>query len=167
MRGPGEPSTTLVTLLEFASELASLAQSHPSPSTLHAWGVAQLLLGGSSVDAAVATLEAAASLRPDASVYSDLSAAYLESARRNRDTPRLEAGLRAAEAALRLEPKAAEAAFNHALILEELGEWERAEGAWQALSREDRGDGWGAEVTRRLDLVRRRRGTAPRVGGPS
>lgn len=167
MRGPGDLSTANVSLLELASELGRASQNQPSPSALHAWGVAQLLLGGPAVDAAVVTLEAAASSGPDARVYSDLSAAYLESARRNRDASRLRAALRAAETALRLEPTATEAAFNQALILEELGEWERAEGAWQALSWQELGDGWSAEVARRLDLVRSRRGATPRVGGPS
>ncbi len=75
MRGPTDLSTQNHALLAAAGELQKAADANPSPENLHAWGVAQLLLG--APDLALVTLTAALAKESSHAVAIDLAAAYL------------------------------------------------------------------------------------------
>ena len=87
------------------------------PQDRHATAIAHLLMGNTNT--AVSILEGAAA--NDATAWCDLAAARYTLAVRDNDPTRLPHALAAADAALRLNPKLAEAVFNRALIVERLG----------------------------------------------
>lgn len=152
-RGPGDLSSKNLALLAAAGELQKKAQEDPSAENLHAWGVAQVLLG--DYDAAVATLELAADHEPVASaLLGDLTAAYLTRAielDRADDLPR---ALALAERAAGEAAAGPEVFSNQALVLEALGLDTEALSSWQeALRRESRPD-WRAYLERRLARLR-------------
>ena len=150
--GKGMPSPNL-TLLAVAGELQQRASDEPSAKNLHAWGVAQVLVG--SWDAAVADLERAAALRSDdASVLTDLSAALASRARatdRAADWPK---AFDKADRAVKLQPSSVEAWFNRAVALEGLGMADPATQAWEDYLRADSSSAWAGEArTRRQKRV--------------
>lgn len=143
-----EPPTSNLALLAAAGELQKLARADTSPATLHAWGVAQLLLG--QRDEAISTLEqAAASAAPDARLQNDLAVAFISRASTNRasDWPK---ALEAAERASSLDRNLLEALFNRAFVLEQLGLREAARTAWQQYLERDSSGSWADYGRRRL-----------------
>jgi tetratricopeptide (TPR) repeat protein len=120
--------------------------------TLNAFGAAQLVLG--RVERAVAVLEESRSLSPDDwEAWVDLSAAYLEAARR---VPAEQASLeeskavQAATRATQLAPHASEAWFNLALAQQRHGEEEAALRSWREYLGLERDPGWKEEGRRQL-----------------
>lgn len=106
-------------------------------------GVLELLAGDPRQ--AIAALEKASAANEPA-VWSDLGAAYYETALR-RDAPELLANaLTATDQALALDTERAEALFNRALILERLGFRTDARVAWSRYLTSDDGSGWAAEA---------------------
>lgn len=104
--------------------------------------IAALLLGDAK--SATATLAEMVRVAPSATGWSDLAAAryalIVESPAAISDA------LVAADAALVLDPKLAEALFNRALILERLGTRELALAAWQRYLDVDSASGWAMEA---------------------
>lgn len=147
-RGPGDLSQQNLALLAAAGELQKKAREDPSPENLHAWGVAQLLLG--DYDAAITNLEAAGRSSRAALVLSDISAGYSARAALRalpEDWPK---ALQAADQALALDPHQLEAMFNRGLALEGMQLRERAIEAWTTYVANDPVSVWGAEAQRRL-----------------
>lgn len=151
-------------LFAVAGEFQQAAERAPTADNLHAFGVAQLLLG--EYDAAVTTLETAVTESPDsAAALSDLAAALLargETLERASDYPR---ALDAAERALRIDRTHAPAAFNKALALEKLNVQDSALAAWRDYLQLDGGSDWAREArerTARLEQQPQSFWTAPR-----
>jgi len=152
----GEATEDEKELRRTASSLAS-GRFASTPSALGALGVASLLLG--KPDEAVVKLEKAVRSAPgDASLASDLAAAYLSlAAERQRPYEQLRA-LSAADTALRLDPDLSEALYNRALALESLSLAKAASLAWQDYLRTDFDSVWAEEARRRVRSL-----TAPSV----
>ena len=137
-----------LSLLAAAAELETASAASPSTDNLHAYGVAQVLLG--RYDEGVRTLEQAAADQPtNGRLQSDLSAAYLARSGTPLGTDDSERALAAAARALQADATLAEARFNRALALERLGLREQAIAAWREATERDR-SAWRDEADRRL-----------------
>lgn len=154
-RGPGDLSSQNLALLAAAGELQKAAEADPSAENLHAWGVAQVLLG--DLDGGVQSLEAAsADGNVDARTLSDLAAAYLAriaASDRADDWPR---ALSAATRALEADSQLASALYNRALALEGLGLVPQAIEAWNQFLAVERSSGWRADAQARLGALTKR-----------
>jgi tetratricopeptide (TPR) repeat protein len=149
LRGDRDGARSNAALLTTASAAERAASDAPSAANLHAWGVAQLLLG--RTDDSIATLLRATRVSTsDANLLSDLSAAYLARAARSSATADFDAALSRADAALAIQPTSASAAFNRALALEGLGRTDDALAAWQVLLTIDSQSGWAQEARTRI-----------------
>lgn len=133
--------------LEFLTEAGRIqreAQQAPDAANLHAWGVAQLLLG--EVDEAIETLQTSMALGGEtSSLFSDLAAAHMTRATRERRAMDWALALEAADRALEINPANREAAFNRALSLKNIGLTEQAATAWDEYLQEGRTDAWAVE----------------------
>jgi CHAT domain-containing protein len=119
------------------------AQDH-SAAAQHAAALAHLLAG--RPEEASDLLSAVAPSSSDAGIWSDLAATRYAAAVKA-DNPRLLAeALAAADMALRLHPKLAEALFNRALIVERLGLRDQARAAWDRYLAVDSRSEWAAEA---------------------
>lgn len=148
--GPASPGERDYGVRSIAARIREAAAGSEAPALVHALGVAHLLLG--EIDDAIAALERA-SAQPDpqqASVYSDLSAAYLARADRQQDQQDRQRALAAAERAIGLDPGLPEAHFNRALALQTLNRQEPAQAAWERFLQLDPSSGWAQEARRRL-----------------
>jgi tetratricopeptide (TPR) repeat protein len=127
--------------------------AHRSPQALQSLGIACLVIG--ETDRAVPLLEQAADLAPtDAKVLSDLSAAYLARAARERQREGLDKALALAERAIKADPKLAEAWFNRAYALEKLGLGDEGRRAWEEYLKIDDHSGWADEARRHVRALR-------------
>jgi len=157
-RGSGDGPTPNLALMAAAGELQQESRSRPTVENLHAWGVAQVLLG--YYDEGLRALNLALADAPESpAVMADLAAAHIargDALSTARDYPR---ALAAAEQALARRPDLAEAAFNRALALERLGLRREALEAWQQVIAISTGAGdheeWTAEARRRVDTLKR------------
>ena len=101
-------------------------------------------------DASIAALErAAAQQTGNARLSSDLSAAYIQRGLRTGSRDDYEKARRAADQALMLDPRLAEAAFNLAAALEHMGDTQAAIAAWRKAGGADPASPWAAEGERR------------------
>ena len=148
-----DPGLVLVHLA--ANDVLQKTAGKEAARQRHAAGVATLLLERD--DEAIRSLRAAVeSSRRDATLWSDLSAAYLESAVRNRRSGELQAALESADTALRIDRNLPEALFNRALILERMSRPEQAAEAWRRYLEVDHAaDGWAAEARAHLAALKR------------
>jgi CHAT domain-containing protein len=148
----GERDTRLggnYSLLSKAGWLQQEVRRAPNAGTLHAYGVALLLLGEDSE--ATDTLEQSILQEPEAAGYhSDLSAAYLARAVSGNRPSDFVKALESAERAVTLDATLLPALFNRALALEELGLGRRAIDDWRAYVSKSRADGWAHEAQSRL-----------------
>jgi CHAT domain-containing protein len=155
-RAPRELSQQNLALLAAAGELQKTAQQAPTAQNLHAWGVAQLLLG--QLDGAIDVLSTAATQTDDRALLSDLAAAYVTRAQlsgRSEDWPQaLSSASRAVEQSPRPIP---EALFNRALSAESLNLRSAAEEYWNAYLTVETDPAWRAEATRHLDALKSQR----------
>lgn len=146
----GIPTTESgLALLAAAGRAQAAARLTSDATTLHAYGVAVLLLGNH--DTAIANLQAAVDLDPhQAALLNDLAVAFAERAvRGNRasDHPR---ALEYSQRALQVEPGLAEALFTRAAALERLGLQGRAIDGWNEYLRADASSGWADEARARI-----------------
>ncbi len=113
-----------------------------SPQTA---GLVALAMG--KLDRSVAVLQRAATAAPrNASVLSDLAAAYLVRAAKQGSTIDLVAALEAAERAVKLRPICPEALFNRALARQRLSLTSGAVTGWQEYLEHERDPGWIREA---------------------
>lgn len=156
MRGPGDLSSQNLQLLVVAGELQKAAESYPSAENLHAWGVAQLLLGDPALS--ITTLARAQEKDPSGAISTDLAAAYLTEAQRTAGgaepgglaTTR-ELVARAIDLlANALSPATPERAFNYALALELAGDARAARQAWALVLDRDDTTEWRGEAEAHL-----------------
>jgi len=154
MRGSGGLSNRNLTLMGAAGEIQKRAHDEPSVSNLHAWGVAQILLG--DYDAAIATLTEAVAARPDdPRLLADTAAAHISRARqlgRPDDWPRaLSLAIRAVDLSGSHWP---EALFNRAIAAEALNLPAEAERYWKAYLEVETDPEWRREGEQRLRKLR-------------
>lgn len=123
-----------------------------SPGTLRALGAAYLVTG-ETVRAISVLEEAAQRSALDASILSDLSAAYLSGADRVNRQDDLAKALAAANRAVKVDPTLAEAWFNRAYALERLSLIQEARAAWQEYLRHDSDSAWAVEARRHLERL--------------
>ena len=135
-------------LLSAASELQRAADSHPTPANLHAWGVAQLVLG--RIEPAVETLLASVLERPDPRALADLAAGQLALATAADRPEELPQAAESIEQALGMDPQLGPAWFTKALVLERLRLPVQARVAWEKYLDLDRGSGWAREARQHL-----------------
>lgn len=132
-----------------AGEVLRREQTDRSAGALHAAGVAELLI--EQPPAAIERLRAASEQKPDDSAtWNDLAAAYYANAAQSRRSDDLPLALAAADRALQLDAKNAEARFNRALILERMGLRDNAASAWRDYLAVDPSSQWAAEARRHL-----------------
>jgi len=119
--------------------------------TAHLSGIIDLIEGAPR--RALSVLEEAAARSKDASVWSDLSAAYYENAIRY-DTPELLAeALAAADHALTIDPQLPAALFNRALVIEHIGLPDDARAAWTRYLNVDADSGWADDAHAHLGAL--------------
>jgi tetratricopeptide (TPR) repeat protein len=128
------------------AQIEKLAGERDTPADRAAIGVAYLVAG--EIDKAVEALERASAASGNASVTSDLAAAYL--ARGSVRPEDLQKALDAAERSV-MDPDAPiEAWFNRALALERLGLRDRASTAWNEYLERDPSSPWAGEARKFL-----------------
>ena len=177
MRGSNDRSKQNLQLLATAGELQKAAEMEPSARNLHAWGVAQILLG--NPDAAAQLLAGALDPRETEFISADLAAACLSGARLTDEAaaaalrflarssserlPTVEqlaqsgpqgqsarAQLAVALMTVSTEPLSLEQLFNRALALEQLGDRGRAKEAWRTYLEVEADPQWKQEAVLRL-----------------
>lgn len=134
------------------------AESDPSTSNRHAWGVAQVLIR--DWNGAIGTLESLSRQQPaDAIVLNDLAAAYLARGEAMGQRGDLQQALQIAARALEADPAMLEPLFNEAVAHEALGEHDQAAEAWRKVLDRDPSS-WRREAQQRLDALTQ---TVPRT----
>ena len=142
-------------LLAATSAVQQRAIDTPTVANRHAAGIAQLLIG--DYESAVATLEAVVAAEPGRAEYhSDLAAAYLARGRQWDRAEDFAKATAAAGRAIALDSSLDEAYFNQALALDAEGRVREAEAAYRRARDRDPGSAWSAEISTRLDQLRRR-----------
>ena len=135
-------------MVSAAGEVLTKTREDPSVAAQHAAALAHLLADRPSEAASILTKLTKSA--PSARAWSDLAAAqYAEAGQLERPTQFAHA-LTAADAALRLDPKCAEALFNRALTIERLGLRDEAREAWRSYVNLDSSSGWAAEARHHL-----------------
>lgn len=135
--------------LRFESMLAKLAGTPgDAADSRHATGIAQLLSG--KYREALASLSVSAEFTGHPGAWSDLAAAYYETAARNGAPELFAEALAACDRALSVDPRHAEALFNRALVIEKLGLRNEAHIAWQSYLEEEATSGWADEAREHL-----------------
>ena len=141
-----------------AAEAIRAARDHPSPDADQVAGVAMLLAG--QPEPATALLENATVRSPQkAKAWSDLAAAEDAAAVQRGEASRYPTALAAADRALRLQPRLAEALFNRALILEHMRLSSQARRAWEQYLDVDATSPWAAEARARAAALPATQGT--------
>jgi CHAT domain-containing protein len=140
--GPWQAKAAPLELRAAAGAAIAFARNDPSPSTQRTAALAALAIGDARRSVALFSPLCQAS---DAASCSDLAAARYTLAARTDDPQELELALAAADAALKVEPRFAEAAFNRALILQRLGLHDLARAAWRRAIATDAETRWADE----------------------
>jgi tetratricopeptide (TPR) repeat protein len=132
-----------------AGDAIARAQSDDSEHAQYAAGIALLLVDQPA--AAIDRLRIVAEQSPnDVHVWNDLAAARYAASVQLQRPALLPEALAAADHAVRIDPKSAEALFNRALILEHLGLTAEARSAWLRYLRVDSSSSWAAEARAHL-----------------
>lgn len=124
-------------------------KNEDSAEAAHAAGIGQLLLREPA--SAITWLEKAIALEHDnAHTWSDLAAARLLRATQENRPAELAEALAAADTALEMDPRLADARFNRALILERMERHDDAVAAWRAYLDIDGTSPWAGEAREHL-----------------
>lgn len=161
-RGAGSSEAEHWSVLASAGEIKARTERSPTPANRRALAAAELLID--ETDDAVRLLEQLAREFPsDASVQSDLAAAYIGRALRTSREDDWRRAVGAADTAIRLDPALIEARFNRALAIEATSSSPEARAAWSAYldSAGAVEDGWAGEARRRLEALAGRPSTGP------
>jgi len=147
-RGAGSFAEAGIRVQALAADL-SLEAGADAAETRHAQAVAQLLTG--NAQSAVNLLDRLSREHTkDARTWNDLAAARLELARQTDDVELLANALAAAEYAMRLDPSMEAAAFNRAVVLDELRIGAAAQRAFRDYLARDPGSAWASEARARV-----------------
>jgi CHAT domain-containing protein/tetratricopeptide (TPR) repeat protein len=134
-------------ILAVLAKAENLPSRH-TPDGLLLRGVARLLVG--RVDSSISSLSLATAAHPSADAWAALSAAYLEAAQAKPHlaTELTTRALDAAEQALALDKRSAEAWFNRAAAATHLPPCEAAEAGWTEYVSREPDDAWRSEGNR-------------------
>ena len=132
-----------------ASVLLQQTGGRTDPESLRLAAASSLIAGSTSTALAKLT-EASRAHRNDAAIWNDLATARLVAAIENGTAADLPLALAAADRAIELDPKLAEARFNRAAILERLGLRTQSRSEWAACLKLDPSGEWSAEAVRRV-----------------
>ncbi len=153
VRSGSSSTSNNLSLLAAAGEIQAAAHGNPTAANLHAFGVAQLLLG--QHQNAVESLERAVESSPArADILSDLSAAYLERARVTSAAEDWPKALATAEKAIRANPNDLSAWFNRACAIESFGVSSAGREAWNDYLQRDSQSPWATEARERLSRLK-------------
>lgn len=144
VRGSAAVDTADLKLQGVAGEVIEQTRDRKDVDAQRAAGVAYLLIDRTAES--IETLARAAEGSNDWRVWNDLAAARHAHAMQKPSASTLPQALAAVDQALRLEPKAAAARFNHALILEDLGLRDQAREAWNEYLALDPSSEWSTEA---------------------
>lgn len=147
-RGTVTPDPADLKLDGVAGEVLEKTMARTESGAQHARGLA-LLLVGRRVES-IAALEKAARDSQDAKKWSDLAAARYTLAMTENRPEELRDARSAAERALQIDARSAEALFNHALIIEQLESRDEARAAWQKYLDVDASSDWSREARAHL-----------------
>lgn len=147
-RGSGVADPEDLKLSGAAGVVLEETERKDDAKSLHAQGVALLLID--RLSDSVGVLERAAGASNDARVWNDLAAARYTLVEREERLSQLPVALAAANRALQLDPRLAEAHFNRALIAERMGLADEARKSWASYLRLDPGSAWSVEARARL-----------------
>src|ERR1051325_9627683 len=147
-RGEATLDAEHMTLIGAAGAVLHETENDSRPEARHAAAIAHLLAGDAKKASDV--LAEAASSAADARVWSDLAAARYTESVETGDPAQLTQALAAADAALRIDGRLAEALFNRALIVERLGLRDQARAAWERYLSVDASSKWSDEARRHL-----------------
>ena len=153
-RGPGE-SPAQLELKGVAGKVLRRTEKLDTVKARHGAGVAHLLIDQTSTQS-VDLLARAAERSNDARVWNDLAAARYTVGEARSNAVYWDA-LAAADKAIALDPKLAEAYFNRALILEQLGSAPEAARAWERYLELDPSSEWAIEARARLRKLEKKR----------
>ncbi|HWW61168.1 MAG TPA: CHAT domain-containing protein [Thermoanaerobaculia bacterium] len=131
-----------------AGRVLEHTQHDASVDGRHASALAYLLTG--HADDADVALRTAAERSSSAAIWNDLAATRYVRSQRDDNPATLTEALAAADAALRIDGRHAEALFNRALIVERLGLREEARAAWQRFLDVDDKSPWADEARTHL-----------------
>jgi tetratricopeptide (TPR) repeat protein len=132
-----------------AARLITATDGDASAQAARDRGVANLVLG--NLDAAIRDLTDAASRDSShADFLSDLAAAHVANAAQTQNANEWRAALDAADRALKLSPRSADALFNRALALQRMGDADRAVKAWRMYVDVETDPAWSAEARQRM-----------------
>lgn len=148
VRGTASPDPDDLKLFGAAGDVLKQTRDGGDTTSRHASGVAYLLIG--STNESITKLEQSATGSADWRAWNDLAAARHTHALRDHRDQQLAQALSDIDEALRIAPDAAEARFNRALILEDLGLRERARDAWQQYLAVDPASAWSNEAREHL-----------------
>lgn len=149
-------------VLASAGEIKARTDKSPTPANRRALAAAEIMID--EPDGAIGRLEQLAREFPiDASVQSDLAAAYIARALRTGHEDDWRRALGAADTATRLDPALIEARYNRALVIEATSSGAEAQTAWRGYLDAAGGaaDGWAGEARRRLEALAPRPSTNP------
>jgi CHAT domain-containing protein len=147
-RGNIVPDPDDLKLSGAAGDVLKQTRDRDDAASRYASGVAYLLIG--STGESIARLEQSAAGSTDWRAWNDLAAARHTHALRDHRDQQLAQALSDVDEALRLAPAAAEAHFNRALILEDLGLRDRAREAWEQYLARDSDSAWSNEAREHL-----------------
>lgn len=147
-RGSGVADPADLKLSGAAGAVLERTEKKNDAKSLHAQGVALLLID--RLSESVIVLERAASASNDARIWNDLAAARFTLVEREERLSQLPLALAAANRALELDPRLAEAHFNRALIAQHMGLPGEARKEWESYLRLDPNSEWSVEVRARL-----------------
>lgn len=137
-------------VLAAVARIRERAEGDTSPEALSALAATYLVSG--DVGQAVKELESATAQDPkNASLLSDLAAAYLVRASRLDEPADIPKALEAAETAIAIEGAPPEAWFNRALALEQLHLVDSAKKAWEDFLERDSTSPWADEARKHLE----------------
>jgi len=151
-RGTQKTDPADLKLIGAAGDVLEKTESRRDPESRHAAGIADLLIGHRSES--IAALAEAACTSRDAHVWNDLAGARYANAIDDDHPSELYDALGDVRHALSLDPALAEARFNDALILEQLGIVDQARAAWQSYLDVDPSSGWSTEARAHLRALR-------------
>ena len=154
-RGAVDASWSLVAMV---AETERAAAAEPSGPTLHALGVAHLVIGRDQ--SAIPALREAARRGGERRIAADLAAALVSHGWASESPRSIAEGLELLAARPRAA-RAPEEAFNEALALELLGLDEQALGEWKAYLARDPSSAWAQEAGGRLERLRERLRASP------
>lgn len=150
MRGAGDESDPLLDIMK--GDAAAVAElTGNDAKTVHARGIALLLIENDPKKS-LADLQAAADSEPNNAKYrSDLAAALIAAG--ERESSMLPAALAACDRALRIDPRLPDALFNRAVALQALNRPD-AVAAYESYLKVDPSSLWAGEARRNIELLR-------------